>query len=305
MATVVVVVLGLAIGIGYYVIYVVPLQYTIIKVNDKEIKIDYFIRRMQGSATDDIFTMIEGITNEELIRQGAPRYGIEVTDEEVMDDLRAAARGENVAISEPEFRTWYRTQLNESGLSEAEFKELTRTYIMGGRLQEYLAARTSSVVEQVHLHYILVESYDDAVDAVTKLDEGADFGDLAAELSIDEASGERGGDLGWWPLDALGIWYETYYLTPPESVFELGIGEVGRPVMMDEEIDVFAIYMVSERAVAREIDEDKLDVVKGRQMEKWLVAETFAQEVTLHGRNNGFDSETHAWIQWQLARRQQ
>ena len=82
MATVVLVVLGLGIGIGYYVIYVVPLQYTIIKVNYKEIKIDYFLRRLQGGTADDIFLMIEGITNEELIRQGAPRYGIEVTDEE-------------------------------------------------------------------------------------------------------------------------------------------------------------------------------------------------------------------------------
>ncbi len=147
MATVVLVVLGLAIGIGYYVIYVVPLQYTIVKVNDTEINIDYFIRRLSRGTADDIFTMIETVTNEELIRQGAPRYGIEVTDEEVMDQLRADARGENVTISEPEFRTWFRTQLNESGLSEAELKKLTRIYIMGGRLQEYLAVRTSSVAE--------------------------------------------------------------------------------------------------------------------------------------------------------------
>ena len=304
-AAVVLVVLGLAIGIGYYVIYVVPFQYTIIKVNDVEISIDYFVKRLRGGTAEDIFTMIESITHEELIRQGAPRYGIEVTDEEVMDELRTAARGENVAISEPEFRTWYRAQLNESGLSEAEFKDLTRTYIMSFRLQQYLGERAPSVAEQVHLHYILVPSYEDAQNAVTRLDEGADFAELAAELSLDEESGKLGGDLGWWPLDTLGITYETYYLTPPESVFYLGVGEISGPSMMDQESEVFAIYMVSERAVAMEIDGDKLQIVRGRQMEKWLTAETVAQDVTLHGRNNGFDSETHAWIQWQLARSQQ
>ena len=304
-AAVVLVVLGLAIGIGYYVIYVVPFQYTIIKVNDVEISIDYFVKRLRGGTAEDIFTMIESITHEELIRQGAPRYGIEVTDEEVMDELRTAARGENVAISEPEFRTWYRAQLNESGLSEAEFKKLTRTYIMSFRLQEYLAERTPSVAEQVHLHYILVPSYEEALDAVARLDEGADFAELAAELSLDEESGKLGGDLGWWPFDTLGIQYETYYVTPPESLFYLGVGEVSSPMIMDQESGIFAIYMVSERAAAMEIDGDKLEVVRGRQLEKWLTTETMSQDVTLHGRNNGFDSETHAWIQWQLARSQQ
>ena len=305
MAMVVLVVLGLAIGIGYYVIYVVPFQYTIVKVNDAEINIDYFIRRLQGGTADNIFTMIETVINEELIRQGAPRYGIKVTDEEVTDELRATARGENQTISEAEFRTWYRTQLNESRLSDAEFKELTRTYAMGRRLQEYLAERTSSVAEQVHLHYILAESYDDALDAAAKLNEGADFAELAAQISLDVESGKQGGDLGWWPLAALGLKYEAYYLTPPETLFNLAIGKVSSPIMMDQESGIFAIFMVSERAVAREIDEGKLEVVKGRRIEKWLTAETVAQDVTLHGRNNGFDSETHAWIQWQLARRQQ
>ena len=304
-ASVVLVVLGLAIGLGYYFIYVVPFQYTIIKVNDVEIKIDYFVRRLSGGTAEDIFAMIEAITNEELIRQGAPRYGINVTDNEVMDELRNAARGENVSISEPEFQSWYRAQLNESGLSDAEFKELTRTYIMVALLQEYLAARTPSVAEQVHLHYILLDSYDGAVDAAARLDEGADFAELAAQISIDEESGQLGGDMGWWPLDALGLTYETYYLTPPKTLFNLDIGEASSPIMMEQDGEIFAIFMLSERAVAREIDEDKLEVVKSRQIEKWLTAETVGQDVTLHGRNNGFDSETHAWIQWQLARRRQ
>ena len=122
LGAVVLCVLGLAIGIGYYVIYVMPLQHTIIKVNDAEIDIDYFIRRMLiAGPTDDVFTMIETITNEELIRQGAPRYGIEVTDDELMAELRNSARGENETISETEFQSWYRDQRNESGLSEAEF----------------------------------------------------------------------------------------------------------------------------------------------------------------------------------------
>jgi len=296
-------VLGLAIGIGYYAIYVMPLQDTIIKVNDREISIGYFIQRMRtAGTTEDIFSMIEAVTNEELIRQGAPRYGIEVTENEVMDELRDSARGENESISEPEFRTWYRNQLNESGLSEKDFLELVRTSILANRLQEYLSGRVSPVAEQVHLHYMLLPSYEEAEDAATRLEDGANFAELARELSIDTESAEEGGDMGWWPRAAMGLRYDTVFVTPPQWLFDLGIGEVSTPTMLDQEAGLFAIFTVSDRAMAREMEENKLEIVKGRQLEFWLNAETAAQNVTLHGRNNGFDSETHAWIQWQLSR---
>lgn len=305
LAVVVLAVLGLAIGIGYYVIYVIPLQHTVIKVNDAEINIDYLIRRMLiADPTDDIFTMIETITNEELIRQGAPRYGIEVTEDELMAELRNSARGENETISETEFQSWYRDQRNESGLSDAEFKDLALTSIMGLRLQQFFAERVSTVAEQVHLHYILFSTYEDALEATVRLEDGENFADLARELSIDEASAELGGDMGWWPRDAMGIQYGTSFLTPPDWMFDLGIGQVSSPAMMDQESMIYAVFMVSERATARDIDEDLLEIVKSRQIEMWLSNEMSVQTITLHGRNNGFDSETHAWISWQLSRRQ-
>ncbi len=305
LAAVVLCILGLAIGIGYYVIYVIPLQHTIIKVNDTEFNIDYLIRRLLiAGPTDDVFTMIETITNEELIRQGAPRYGISITEEELMAELRNSARGENETISETEFQSWYRDQRNESGLSDAEFKDLALTSLMGFRLQQYFAERVSTVAEQVHLHYIIFSSYEDALEAAVRLEDGEDFADLARELSIDEASAELGGDMGWWPLDAMGIQYGTTFLTPPDWMFNLGIGQVSEPTMMDQENAMFALFMVSDRAAARDIDEDLLEIVKSRQIEMWLSDEMSIQTITLHGRNNGFDSETHAWISWQLSRRQ-
>jgi len=305
LAAIVLGVLGLAIGIGYYVFYVMPFQHTIIKVNDVEISIDYFIRRMLiGSPTDDVFTMIETITNEELIRQGAPRYGIEVTEDELMEELRIGARGENETISDAEFKSWYLDQRNESGLSDTEFKDLIRTQIMGFRLQQLFAERVSTVTEQVHLHYILFPTYEDAVEATTRLENGEDFADLAREYAIDEASAELGGDMGWWPRDALGLQQGTTFLTPPGRMFSLGIGQVSDPTMLDQESMMFAIFMVSERAAARDIDESMLELVKSRQIEMWLMSEMSIQAITLHGQNNGFDSETHNWILWQLSRRQ-
>jgi hypothetical protein len=87
-------------------------------------------------------------------------------------------------------------------------------------------------------------------------------------------------------------------------MFNLGVGQVSEPTLLDQESMMFAVFMVSERATARDIDEDMLEIVKGRQIEKWLSNEMSIQTITLHGRNNGFDSETHAWITWQISRRQ-
>ncbi len=306
LVAVILAVLGITIGIGYYFIYVVPLQYTIIKVNDAEIKIDYFIRRMlMPGSTDDIFTMIDTITNEELIRQVAtkPPYNIKVTDDELMAELRASARGENETISDAEFKSWYRDQRNESGLSDKEYKELSRTYIMMRLMSNYLAERVSSVAEQVHLHMILVSGYEETTEVLERLEAGEDFITVAQELSADAGGGEQTSDLGWWPLDALGIKSETIYLTPPEWMFNLGVGAHSEPTLMDQESQTYAIFMVSERSPAREIDAEKLDIVKGRQLEMWLDSEAARNTITLHGRNDGFDSETHAWISWQISRR--
>jgi len=307
LAAVILAVIGAAIGIGYYFIYVVPLQQAIIKVNDTEINMDYFIRRMLVTgASSDIFTMIDSITNEEIIRQVAtkPPYNFDVTDEDVMEDFRAAARGENETISDAEFKSWYRDQRNESGLSDKEFKDLSRTYLLASLMHEYLAERVPSIAEQVYLNYMVLFNYEDTLEASQRLEDGEDFEALANELSGNSTDDEQSSDLGWWPLEAMGIKTDTYYITPPEWIFSLAVGEYGDPVLMDQENEIYGIFMVSERADAREIDEDKIEIVKSRQLEAWLDNQAANQVITLHGRNNGFDSETHAWLSWQLSRRQ-
>ncbi len=61
-------------------------------------------------------------------------------------------------------------------------------------IQEVLAEGES--IETRTTRHILVETEDEADDVVAELDDGADFGDLAMERSIDPGSGEQGGDLG-------------------------------------------------------------------------------------------------------------
>ncbi|MFC2040999.1 hypothetical protein ACFLTY_01605, partial [Chloroflexota bacterium] len=79
----------------------------------------------------------------------------------------------------------------------------------------------------------------------------------------------------------------------------LDIGDVSEPQFSEERA---LLFMVSEKAVVRELDEDSLQALKTRALEDWLGQEKKLHEVSFHGLNNGFDSETNAWINWQISK---
>ena len=98
-------IIAISIVVGLYFSVWKDLWRPIITVNDETINMGYIIRRMKYvDNTTDVLTMInETIINEMLIRQGADRYNIEVTPDEIDEVLRDIARGENETISENEF----------------------------------------------------------------------------------------------------------------------------------------------------------------------------------------------------------
>ena len=293
----VLIVIMAVVGIGYYWFYVKPFQTKVIIVGEDSINIGYFIKRlrMDAAAGGDPNIMLERLTHEVLIRQGAPRYGFEATEEDIDEALRQMAQGESEAISDSEFKEWYRQQLNETEFSNAEYRELTATFVLASKLQEYLAERVPTVAEQVYLHIIILETYEEALEVKEKLDAGADFAELARELSLDTTSGENGGDIGWIPVDVLESPFDW-------AIPNLDIGVVSDPLRTGE--TSFSLIMISEKAVAREVEEGYLEVLKAKVLDDWLVEEMGYKKVEFHGFNNGFDSETYYWIKAQLAKRE-
>ena len=59
----------------------------------------------------------------------------------------------------------------------------------------------------------------------------------------------------------------------------------------------YFLFMVSEKADARELDEISQQIVRGRALETWLTAEK-----QLHEIKYNFNSEINAWIMWQLSK---
>ena len=286
-ASVVVILMLAILGAGYYHEYVAPFNRIIITVDNTSLDMGYFLKRSRLAGADPM-DMLKGLTEEQFIKLGAPRYGIEVSPEDIDRELRRVAQGESESISDSEFKEWYRQQLNEAGLSGAEFREIVATSLYATRLHDYLAERVSTVAEQVHLHAIVLQTYEDAEETRARWEAGEGFADLARELSVNEQSGREGGDLGWLPRGILDSGLDTV-------VFSLAPGDVSEPLRMEE--DEYYLFMVSEREAARQIEEDYIQTLKDRALKDWLL-----QEADLHEVSYDFNSEVYAWLNWQLSK---
>ena len=297
-ASVVIVLILVIVGVSLY-LNAAPFRRIIITVDDTSINMDYFLMRTR-LAGDDPMVMLETLTNEQLIKIEAPKYVAEVSPEDIDQELRRIASGGSETISENEFKEWYRQILNENDLSDSEYKEIVTTILLAARLQEYLAERVPTVAEQVHLHAILL-STEEAEEIWGKVEEGEDMDKLTREVWQDEQSEEKVEDLGWLPRGVLVSGFD-------EVVFNLDIGDVSEPLAYisdyeSEEI-FYYLFMVSEKADDREVDEEPLQILKAKALDDWLLEKRQEKkdEIEWYGLKNGFDSETYAWINWQLSK---
>ena len=84
---------------------------------------------------------------------------------------------------------------------------------------------------------------------------------------------------------------------------DLAVGDVSEPMgfasdpTASEPEIFYYLLMVAEKAEAREINEDSLQVLKATALDDWLLVEIQTHEVEWN-----FDSEIYAWINWQLTK---
>ena len=88
------------------------------------------------------------------------------------------------------------------------------------KYQDYLANNPPATEHRAR--HILVTSEAAAREVIAKLDEGADFAELAKENSDDPTSANLGGDMGWFPPQAYG---ERVY----QTLIAMQEGETSEP----------------------------------------------------------------------------
>jgi hypothetical protein len=112
------------------------------------------------------------------------------------------------------------------GLNDTEFRYI---FFESGLYHDRVLAKITADVkheqEQVWVRHILVADEATATSIRTQLLAGADFTDLAAQSSLDTATKDKGGDLGWLGLDP--IQFGTDFAT---AAFSLKVGETSQPI---------------------------------------------------------------------------
>ena len=290
----VIVALGIM-AVPYYQNYVAPFNMAVVTVDDTQISMRYFLKRIKLSGSDPM-TVLNNLTGEQVIKLAAPQYGIQVTDADIDKQLRSMAGGGVDNISEAELREWCRQQLNENNLSDSQYRDLVRTDLLASRLQGYLAKRTPTLAERVHLNAIVVQTYEEAQKVVARLKAGESFSSVAREVSIDTSSKDKGGDLGWLPPAVLPF---------SAQISVLNINEVSEPIPYSSKpmssfspADEYLILMVSEKDSLRQLDANDLKILQSRALELWLPG-----EIQKHSIKYNMNSEILSWVERQLQKK--
>jgi len=273
-----------------------PAKRTVLRVNDTAISMEYFLARAALLPSAEPLEVLQTLAYEQIIRQVASDspYNILVTKSELETHVRKSAEmGET--LSDSEFKEWRRQQRNETGFSDGELNEIYENQLIASKLSDYLGDRVPTVAEQVRLFMIAAPSLENAAVIKARLDGGANFFIIVQELAAAGVPQPEQGELGWFPRDTL---------TPllAEQAFDvLALGIPSDPLRLDG--GVFAILVVAERVPARVVEEPARERLKVVAVERWVEAEYRKQAVTTHGLNNGWDSETNAWVKLELQRR--
>jgi foldase protein PrsA len=288
------------VGVAYYQQYVAPFQQVIIAIDSvPTIKMRYFLERAKLASTDGLST-IQNLTNEEVLKLAETEYGISISQEDVNKALRNQAAGsDNTTISDVEFNEWYRQLLNENKVTDKVFRDMVAASLRAQLFQEYVNKTIPESLDHVHVYAIFVSTYDEALNVKNRIDSGEDFGKVAREVSIDQTSGELGGELGWIPK---GV--QLFNNDP----FSLEVGKVSDVLAIVDEsstdssssstptVQAYYVEIVTE-IDKRTVDSYYLSEVQNTAYQQWLNDETQKHDVDWK-----YNSSIDAWVSWQLSK---
>ena len=218
----VIAVVGGVIGGGWYKNEYLPMRETVIRVNDTEFTMGYYVNmlELQGRKYGELYgpeqslmylqtladQVEQFIEQSELMRQAASGLGIVVSDDEVDEKLKE----------------------QDPPLSK-DYGELMRHDLLIQKLlDEHFDKQIPVFAEQRHIKAMFLESESQAESTRARLVEGEDFNTLASELSLDNLSPEGDGDFGWHPK---GVLSDRFGLKEVEDyAFSAEAGSLSQPL---------------------------------------------------------------------------
>ncbi|MDD4984844.1 MAG: peptidylprolyl isomerase [Dehalococcoidales bacterium] len=236
--------IGGVIGSGWYRNEYRPMQEVVIKVNETEFDMGYYVDTLKISGrlyqqiygeSQYLFYMqsvadqaVTGIEQRELIRQGAMALGIVVSDSEVSEELKK----------------------NDPPLG-SEYRDLVSSDMLRSKLlDEYFEQEVPQVSEQRQVMAMFLESDSRAAMVRKMLEAGEDFAKLSGEFFLESLTLMDDGQAGWYPPEILSE--ELGLGVVEDYVFAAGVGLSG-PVYDETMTKDFGYWLV--KLVEKDEDE--------------------------------------------------
>jgi len=252
---IIIVVLGV-VGGGWYISQYRPLHQIVIRVNDTNFNMNYYIRMLKnyGQGQPDYYMysladeVVKVIQRNELIRQEAGELGISISDKQVDEELKSR---------DP--------PLNK------DYRDVVRTeMIVNTLLDGYFEQQVPVFAEQRQILAMLLESESQATEVRDRIEDGEDFGKLAGELSLDSLSKAENGDLGWRPKDVLADLLDTS--VPGDYAFSADVGVLSQPIYDEEIVKNVGYWIVKVLEREQEAEEAHVQaILLASEGEAWQV----------------------------------
>ncbi len=156
---------------------------------------------------------------------------------------------------------WEALMSEKANMTPADLKALIRVQLLREKLYEALGEEIETEVLQAHVRHILVEDIETAWTVKQRLENGEDFAEVAADVSIDPSAATNSGDLGWFPRKTMVPAFD-------EAAFTLPVGEISEPIKTDFGFHIIEILAREKR----QLDEQGLSREKAGVYNDWLDA---------------------------------
>lgn len=279
------------------------------EINTGDFRAEYMLRIQQDSDPQMLASsVINTLTNQLLTVQEAKARGLEISDEDVdetiygyfgfypegtptpfpsstpdpdAEPVEDPVAEEEEPAPEPTPTAYTREMFDENyqtfieqwetqGVSEESIRASIRRGLYMERFLNELRADQPKVEDQVNARHILVETEEEALEVLEKLEEGEAWEDLAAEYSIDTSNAENGGDLGWFVQDRMVPEFA-------DVAFEMEIGEVSEPVQTQFGWHIIEVLGHQERVLDQFTFESRIQAA----YQDWLNTELEDAEVEI------------------------
>lgn len=226
------------IGVGWYIDQYKPMHQIVIRVNDTEFDMQYYVKMLEihGNNQSDQYLqylpdqVVKMIEENELVTQGALKLGISVSDDAITEEIKKDDLPNNNA-----------------------YRDLIEIRLLIDELQEeFFDQQVPLSAHQRHFMAMLLESEVQAMEVRARLENGESFTEIAGELSVDPLSKNNEGDFGWYAKEVLNELLDTSLV---DHVFNAQVDVLGQPVY-DEETDKWVGYWLIQILERNEEEEE-------------------------------------------------